>query len=109
MIQALIPLMKHSSAGGRIVSMSSRLGRLNGKQNEEHIEIAKAKRKAGETEFCSTEEQLHATIKSLQYIIQQECILFRKTLDRSNNLKTHVDTLLLLLLYKPRFKNQWFK
>lgn len=33
MIQALIPLMKHSSAGGRIVNVSSRLGRLNGKRN----------------------------------------------------------------------------
>ena len=33
MIQALIPLMKHSSAGARIVNVSSRLGRLNGKRN----------------------------------------------------------------------------
>ncbi|KAG5024194.1 hypothetical protein JHK82_020092 [Glycine max] len=33
MIQAMIPLMKSSSAGGRIVNVSSRLGRLNGKRN----------------------------------------------------------------------------
>jgi len=33
MIEAMIPLMKPSSAGGRIVNVSSRLGRLNGKRN----------------------------------------------------------------------------
>jgi len=33
MIKAMIPLMKSSSAGGRIVNVSSRLGRLNGKRN----------------------------------------------------------------------------
>ncbi|CAJ1937639.1 unnamed protein product [Sphenostylis stenocarpa] len=32
-IQAMIPLMKASSAGGRIVNVSSRLGRLNGRRN----------------------------------------------------------------------------
>ena len=33
MIEAMIPLMKASTAGGRIVNVSSRLGRLNGKRN----------------------------------------------------------------------------
>ncbi|KAJ7957155.1 (+)-neomenthol dehydrogenase [Quillaja saponaria] len=33
MIEAMIPLMKSSSAGGRIVNVSSRLGRLNGRRN----------------------------------------------------------------------------
>ncbi|CAH9141026.1 unnamed protein product [Cuscuta epithymum] len=33
MIKTMIPLMKPSSAGGRIVSVTSRLGRLRGKQN----------------------------------------------------------------------------
>lgn len=33
MIQAMIPLMKPSTAGARIVNVSSRLGRLNGRRN----------------------------------------------------------------------------
>ncbi|XP_027339505.1 short-chain dehydrogenase/reductase 2b-like [Abrus precatorius] len=33
MIEAMIPLMKPSAAGGRIVNVSSRLGRINGKRN----------------------------------------------------------------------------
>ena len=33
MIQAMIPLMKPSTTGARIVSVSSRLGRLNGRRN----------------------------------------------------------------------------
>ncbi|KAK7358726.1 hypothetical protein VNO77_00664 [Canavalia gladiata] len=33
MIKAMIPLMKASTHGGRIVNLSSRLGRLNGKRN----------------------------------------------------------------------------
>ncbi|KAJ1387756.1 Short-chain dehydrogenase/reductase SDR [Sesbania bispinosa] len=33
MIEAMIPLMKSSAAGARIVNVSSRLGRLNGKRN----------------------------------------------------------------------------
>ena len=33
MIQAMIPLMKPSAAGARIVNVSSRLGRINGKRN----------------------------------------------------------------------------
>ncbi|KAI4336409.1 hypothetical protein L6164_014940 [Bauhinia variegata] len=33
MIKAMIPLMKPSAAGARIVNVSSRLGRLNGKRN----------------------------------------------------------------------------
>lgn len=33
MIKAMIPLMRPSAAGGRIVSVSSRLGRLNGRRN----------------------------------------------------------------------------
>lgn len=37
MIKAMIPLMKPSSAGGRIVNVSSRLGRLNGKRNVSKI------------------------------------------------------------------------
>lgn len=37
MIQALIPLMKPSSVGARIVNVSSRLGRLNGKRNVSKI------------------------------------------------------------------------
>ena len=33
MIQAMIPLMKPSAVGARIVNVSSRLGRLNGRRN----------------------------------------------------------------------------
>lgn len=33
MIKAMIPLMRHSSSGARIVNVSSRLGRLNGRRN----------------------------------------------------------------------------
>lgn len=33
MIQEMIPLMKPSSGGARIVNLSSRLGRLNGRRN----------------------------------------------------------------------------
>lgn len=33
MIKAMIPLMRPSSAGARIVSVSSRLGKLNGRRN----------------------------------------------------------------------------
>ena len=29
----MIPLMKHSASGARIVNVSSRLGRLNGRRN----------------------------------------------------------------------------
>jgi NAD(P)-dependent dehydrogenase (short-subunit alcohol dehydrogenase family) len=39
MIEAMIPLMKVSPAGGRIVNVSSRLGRLNGKRNVSNIYI----------------------------------------------------------------------
>ncbi|KAM1237610.1 hypothetical protein ACFX15_037932 [Malus domestica] len=34
MIQAMIPLMKPSAAGARIVNVSSRLGRINGRRNK---------------------------------------------------------------------------
>ncbi|GAU25457.1 hypothetical protein TSUD_71110, partial [Trifolium subterraneum] len=37
MIEAMIPLMKVSPAGGRIVNVSSRLGRLNGKRNVKEL------------------------------------------------------------------------
>lgn len=33
MVKATIPLMRPSAAGARIVSVSSRLGKLNGRQN----------------------------------------------------------------------------
>lgn len=33
MIQAMIPLMKPSTSGARIINVSSRLGRLNGRRN----------------------------------------------------------------------------
>ena len=33
MIDAMIPLMKHSPYGARIVNVSSRLGRANGRRN----------------------------------------------------------------------------
>lgn len=33
MIEAMIPLMKPSAVGARIVNVSSRLGRLNGRRN----------------------------------------------------------------------------
>ncbi|RAL50002.1 hypothetical protein DM860_016778 [Cuscuta australis] len=40
MIKTMIPLMRPSSAGGRIVSVTSRLGRLHGKQNRiENVEL----------------------------------------------------------------------
>ncbi|XP_027344179.1 (+)-neomenthol dehydrogenase-like [Abrus precatorius] len=40
-IEAMIPLMKPSSAGARIVNVSSRLGRLNGKRNRLENEALK--------------------------------------------------------------------
>ncbi|KAJ4973248.1 hypothetical protein NE237_006422 [Protea cynaroides] len=33
MIETMVPLMKHSASGARIVNVSSRLGRLNGRRN----------------------------------------------------------------------------
>lgn len=33
MIKAMIPLMRHSAAGARVVNVSSRLGRLHGRRN----------------------------------------------------------------------------
>lgn len=33
MIEAMIPLMKPSTAGARVINVSSRLGRLNGRRN----------------------------------------------------------------------------
>ena len=37
MIQAMIPLMKPSAAGARIVNVSSRLGRINGKRSVSNL------------------------------------------------------------------------
>lgn len=38
MIETMIPLMKPSASGARIVNVSSRLGRLNGRRNvSEHV------------------------------------------------------------------------
>jgi carbonyl reductase 1 len=39
MIEAMIPLMKPSAAGARIVNVSSRLGRVNGKRNVSKLSI----------------------------------------------------------------------
>ncbi|KAJ0053081.1 hypothetical protein Pint_01304 [Pistacia integerrima] len=40
MIKAMIPLMRPSSAGARIVSVSSRLGKLNGRRNRTYSPLA---------------------------------------------------------------------
>ncbi|XP_061988337.1 uncharacterized protein LOC133706805 [Rosa rugosa] len=61
MIQALIPLMKHSSAGGRIVNVSSRLGRLNGKRNK--IEDQNLREQLANTETL-TEEIIDGAVNS---------------------------------------------
>ncbi|MED6148318.1 hypothetical protein PIB30_052044 [Stylosanthes scabra] len=59
MIEAMIPLMKASSAGGRIVNVSSRLGRLNGKRNR--IENEELREKISNVETLN-EELIHETL-----------------------------------------------
>ncbi|KAL1563812.1 alcohol dehydrogenase [Salvia divinorum] len=53
MIKAMVPLMRHSSSGARIVNVSSRLGRLNGRRNR--IGNVDLRRKLEEDESLSEE------------------------------------------------------
>ncbi|XP_019169937.1 PREDICTED: carbonyl reductase [NADPH] 1 [Ipomoea nil] len=53
MIKAMIPLMRPSTAGGRIVSVSSRLGRFTGKRNK--IENVEMREKLEDVESLSEE------------------------------------------------------
>ncbi|KAL2242785.1 carbonyl reductase [NADPH] 1 [Sesamum indicum] len=53
MIKAMIPLMRPSDAGARIVNVSSKLGRLNGRRNR--IENDEVRKKLGDDEALSEE------------------------------------------------------
>ncbi|KAF3441395.1 hypothetical protein FNV43_RR15309 [Rhamnella rubrinervis] len=53
MIQAMVPLMKPSSAGSRIVSVSSRLGRIHGRRNR--VEDANLRQQLGDPDLLSEE------------------------------------------------------
>ncbi|KAL8167089.1 hypothetical protein V2J09_008588 [Rumex salicifolius] len=59
--KAMIPLMKASSAGARIVNVSSRLGRLNGKRNRIGDETLREKLSNMET---LTEEKIDETVNT---------------------------------------------
>ncbi|XP_057420529.1 (+)-neomenthol dehydrogenase-like [Lotus japonicus] len=61
MIKAMIPLMKPSSAGGRIVNVSSRLGRLNGKRNR--VENETLREQLSDVENLS-EELIDSTVNT---------------------------------------------
>ncbi|MCI20831.1 (+)-neomenthol dehydrogenase-like, partial [Trifolium medium] len=61
MIEAMIPLMKPSAAGARIVNVSSRLARINGKRNR--IENEELREKLCDEESLS-EEMIDETINS---------------------------------------------
>ncbi|XP_004503038.1 (+)-neomenthol dehydrogenase [Cicer arietinum] len=61
MIEAMMPLMKPSAAGARIVNVSSRLGRLNGKRNR--IENEDMREKLSDVESLS-EELIDETIST---------------------------------------------
>ncbi|KAK7259985.1 hypothetical protein RIF29_25649 [Crotalaria pallida] len=53
MTEAMIPLLKPSTAGGRIINISSRLGRLNGRRNR--ISIVALREKLSDEESLSEE------------------------------------------------------
>ncbi|XP_042060753.1 carbonyl reductase [NADPH] 1-like [Salvia splendens] len=53
MIKAMVPLMRHSTSGARIVNVSSRLGRLNGRRNR--IGNVELRRKLEDEESLSEE------------------------------------------------------
>ncbi|XP_057970320.1 uncharacterized protein LOC131159435 [Malania oleifera] len=61
MIQAVIPLMKPSASGARIVNVSSRLGRLNGRRNK--IGDATLRRQLDDVESLS-EELIDQTVSA---------------------------------------------
>ncbi|KAK6924595.1 Short-chain dehydrogenase/reductase SDR [Dillenia turbinata] len=61
MIQAMIPLMRPSAAGARIVNVSSRLGRLNGRRNR--IEDVKLRQELNNDESLS-EELIDGTVEN---------------------------------------------
>ncbi|CAA0816400.1 NAD(P)-binding Rossmann-fold superfamily protein [Striga hermonthica] len=61
MIKAMIPVFRPSDAGARIVNLSSRLGRLNGRRNRiENVEL----RKKLEDDESLTEELIDETMKT---------------------------------------------
>ncbi|XP_074316499.1 (+)-neomenthol dehydrogenase-like [Silene latifolia] len=60
-IEAMIPLMKPSTSGARIVNVSSRLGRLNGKRNKIADETLREQLADEET---LTEELIEETVKN---------------------------------------------
>lgn len=61
MIQAMIPLMKPSTAGARIVNVSSRLGRLNGRRNR--LEDLTLREQLGDIDSLS-EELIDRTVST---------------------------------------------
>ncbi|KAM3704375.1 hypothetical protein ACB098_04G169900 [Castanea mollissima] len=61
MIEAMIPMMKPSTAGARIVSVSSRLGRLNGRRNR--IEDVTLREELGNLDSL-TEELIDRTVSN---------------------------------------------
>ncbi|XP_044502131.1 (+)-neomenthol dehydrogenase [Mangifera indica] len=61
MIKAMIPLMRPSSAGARIVSVSSRLGKLNGRRNR--LENPTLRQQLGDLDSLS-EELIDSTVET---------------------------------------------
>ncbi|XP_044493079.1 (+)-neomenthol dehydrogenase [Mangifera indica] len=61
MIKAMIPLMRPSSAGARIVSVSSRLGKLNGRRNR--LENPTLRQQLGDLDTL-TEELIDNTVET---------------------------------------------
>lgn len=69
MIKAMIPVMKPSAAGARIVNVSSRLGRLNGRRNR--IQDATLREKLTNLETLS-EELIDKTVSSFLQQVEDE-------------------------------------
>lgn len=69
MIKAMIPVMKPSTAGARIVNVSSRLGRLNGRRNR--IQDATLREKLTNLETLS-EELIDKTVSSFLQQVEDE-------------------------------------
>uniref|UniRef100_A0A2N9FN00 Short-chain dehydrogenase/reductase n=1 Tax=Fagus sylvatica TaxID=28930 RepID=A0A2N9FN00_FAGSY len=68
MIQAMIPLMKPSTTGARIVSVSSRLGRLNGRRNR--LEDVTLRQQLGDLDLLS-EELIDRTISNFLQQVEE--------------------------------------
>ncbi|GMY15238.1 Carbonyl reductase [NADPH] 1 [Fagus crenata] len=68
MIQAMIPLMKPSTTGARIVSVSSRLGRLNGRRNR--LEDVTLRQQLGDLDLLS-EELIDRTVSNFLQQVEE--------------------------------------